>query len=138
MIQKVILKNIYVPSGVKYISPYAFNYGNVFIDEEQIPSEWDPLFCSPYGSSGVKFFSKAYLNGAHTIDGFACAAKHFPGNGLDFRDAHLSNNINDFSLEKWMETYGHVYKTLIEEDVKDLEALGNEECPVVSTFVTGV
>lgn len=58
----VILKNIYVPSGVKYISPYAFNYGNVFIDEEQIPSEWDPLFCSPYSSSDVKFFSKAYLN----------------------------------------------------------------------------
>ena len=61
--------------------------------------------------------SKAYLEGAHTNEGFACAAKHFPGNGLDFRDAHLSNNINDFSLEKWMETYGHVYKTLIDADL---------------------
>ena len=65
----------------------------------------------------VASMSRAYLNGAHTIDGFACAAKHFPGNGIDFRDAHLSNNINDFTEEKWMETYGHVYKTLIDADL---------------------
>ncbi len=62
----------------------------------------------------VAKMSAAYLNGAHTIPGFACAAKHFPGNGLDFRDAHLSNNVNDFSVEKWDETYGMVYKTLID------------------------
>ena len=43
--------------------------------------------------------SKAYMDGLHTIDGFACTAKHFPGNGLDFRDAHISNNINDLSEE---------------------------------------
>ena len=62
----------------------------------------------------VAKMSKAYMDGLHTVDGFACVAKHFPGNGLDFRDAHLSNNINDFGEEKWMETYGQVYKTLIE------------------------
>ncbi|MGN1002336.1 MAG: glycoside hydrolase family 3 N-terminal domain-containing protein, partial [Oscillospiraceae bacterium] len=39
----------------------------------------------------VAKMSCEYLKGAHTIEGFACAAKHFPGNGLDFRDAHLSN-----------------------------------------------
>lgn len=65
----------------------------------------------------VAEMSRAYLEGAHTIDGFACAAKHFPGNGIDFRDAHMSNNINDFDEKKWMETYGHVYKTLIEADL---------------------
>ncbi len=65
----------------------------------------------------VAEMSKAYLEGAHTIDGFACAAKHFPGNGIDFRDAHMSNNINDFTEEKWMETYGQVYKTLIDADL---------------------
>ncbi len=65
----------------------------------------------------VAEMSKAYLEGAHTIDGFACAAKHFPGNGLDFRDAHISNNINGMTEEKWMETYGMVYKTLIEADL---------------------
>ncbi len=62
----------------------------------------------------VAQMSKAYLEGAHTIPGFACAAKHFPGNGQDFRDAHLSNNINGFGEAEWMETYGMVYKTLID------------------------
>ncbi len=62
----------------------------------------------------VAAMSKAYLEGAHTIPGFACAAKHFPGNGQDFRDAHLSNNINEFTEEDWMATYGMVYRTLID------------------------
>ncbi len=62
----------------------------------------------------VAKMSAAYLKGAHENPGFACAAKHFPGNGQDFRDAHLSNNINYFEPEKWDETYGMVYKTLID------------------------
>lgn len=65
----------------------------------------------------VATMSKAYLNGAHTIPGFACAAKHFPGNGQDFRDAHIANNVNYFDVEKWDETCGHVYRTLIENDL---------------------
>lgn len=65
----------------------------------------------------VATMSKAYLDGAHTIDGFACAAKHFPGNGQDFRDAHIANNINSFTEEEWMETYGKVYKRLIDADL---------------------
>lgn len=62
----------------------------------------------------VAQMSKAYLEGAHTIEGFACAAKHFPGNGQDFRDAHIGNNINNFNEEEWMATYGMVYKTLFD------------------------
>ena len=65
----------------------------------------------------VAEMSRAYLEGAHTIEGFACAAKHFPGNGQDFRDAHVSNNLNHFDEEEWMATYGHVYKTLIDADL---------------------
>lgn len=62
----------------------------------------------------VAKMSTAYLKGAHTIPGFACAAKHFPGNGQDFRDAHLSNNVNYFDVEEWDNTYGKVYKMLID------------------------
>lgn len=62
----------------------------------------------------VAAMSKAYMDGAHTIPGFACTAKHFPGNGQDFRDAHLSNNVNYSSVEEWDATYGMVYKTLID------------------------
>ncbi len=63
----------------------------------------------------VAAMSRAYLDGAHTIPGFACAAKHFPGNGQDYRDAHMANNINEFDHDQWMDTYGMVYKTLIDD-----------------------
>ena len=62
----------------------------------------------------VADMSLAYMEGAYETEGFACCAKHFPGNGQDFRDAHMSNNNNMFGREQWMETYGHVYKTLID------------------------
>ena len=65
----------------------------------------------------VADMSVEYLKGAHDVGDFACAAKHFPGNGLDFRDAHLSNNVNTFDVETWDKTYGHVYKSLIENDL---------------------
>lgn len=70
----------------------------------------------------VAKMSAAYLRGAHTIPGFACAAKHFPGNGQDFRDAHLSNNINDFDEKEWDATYGMVYKTLFENGLEAIMA----------------
>ncbi len=66
----------------------------------------------------VAKMSTAYLNGAHENPEFACAAKHFPGNGQDFRDAHLSNNVNYFTPEKWDATYGMVYKTLIDNGLE--------------------
>ncbi len=62
----------------------------------------------------VASMSAEYLKGAHTIPGFACAAKHFPGNGQDFRDAHIANNVNYFDVDEWDATYGHVYRTLID------------------------
>lgn len=63
--------------------------------------------------------SQAYFKGAHTPHDFseirfACAAKHFPGDGLDERDQHLSNSVNSFSCEEWTETYGKVYRELID------------------------
>ena len=62
----------------------------------------------------VAAMGKAYMDGLHETEGVFCCAKHFPGNGQDYRDAHMSNNINHFGFEKWMETYGKVYKTLID------------------------
>ncbi|MBR3840846.1 MAG: hypothetical protein IKM20_06900, partial [Erysipelotrichales bacterium] len=62
----------------------------------------------------VANMGKAYMDGVHETEGMAACAKHFPGNGQDYRDAHVSNNINEFNEEKWMATYGHVYKTLID------------------------
>ncbi|MCD8085913.1 MAG: beta-hexosaminidase [Clostridiales bacterium] len=70
----------------------------------------------------VAKMSAAYVQGAHTIPGFACAAKHFPGNGQDFRDVHLSNNVNYFDVDQWDSTYGLVYKTLIDNGLDAIMA----------------
>ena len=84
----------------------------------------------------VAKMSCEYLKGAHTIDGFACAAKHFPGNGLDFRDAHLSNNVNSFDLRKWDATYGKVYKTLFKNGLEAVMA-GHIMLPKVARSING-
>ena len=86
-----------------------------------IHQNWEnqEIITRAFGSDPVLVaeMSRAYLDGAHTIPGFACAAKHFPGNGEDFRDAHVANNINTMNEETWMAAFGHVYKTLIDADL---------------------
>ena len=69
-----------------------------------------------YGNDAdqVAAMAKAYLDGAHANPGFACAAKHFPGDGLDFRDQHVANSVNTYSCEQWDATFGKVYEALIE------------------------
>ncbi|MGN1019511.1 MAG: glycoside hydrolase family 3 protein [Aristaeellaceae bacterium] len=91
-----------------------------------------------FGSNArqVAAMSCEYLRGAHTISGFACAAKHFPGNGVDFRDAHLSNNVNDFSLRRWNATYGRVYRALIRNGLEAVMA-GHIMLPKVAKAING-
>ena len=78
--------------------------------------ECEEVLMRAYGNNHelVATMGKAYMDGLHETDGVFCCAKHFPGNGQDYRDAHLSNNVNHFTHDKWMATYGHVYKTLID------------------------
>jgi beta-N-acetylhexosaminidase len=47
--------------------------------------------------------------------GIACAAKHWPGEGLDWRDQHLVTTHNPQSATEWRNSFGHIYKTLIAE-----------------------
>jgi beta-N-acetylhexosaminidase len=42
--------------------------------------------------------------------GLSATAKHFPGDGVDFRDQHLSVSVNSLSMAEWDRTFGHVYK----------------------------
>ena len=78
--------------------------------------ECEEVLSRAYGNDAelVATMGKAYMNGIFETPGVASCAKHFPGNGQDYRDAHLSNNVNHFGLDKWLATYGHVYKTLID------------------------
>lgn len=47
--------------------------------------------------------------------GVAAACKHFPGDGVDFRDQHLHPTYNSLSAEDWYKSYGNIYQTLIDE-----------------------
>ena len=77
-----------------------------------------------YGNDAdqVAAMAKAYMDGAHENPGFACAAKHFPGDGLDFRDQHVANSVNDYSCEQWDATFGKVYQTLIDGGLEAIMA----------------
>lgn len=57
--------------------------------------------------------SLAYMKGIQE-SGIAPAAKHWPGDGVDERDQHLSFSINSLSTDEWDKTYGKVYKGLID------------------------
>lgn len=61
----------------------------------------------------VKRMSLAYLQGAQR-NGVACTCKHFPGDGVDFRDQHVAGTTNSLSVEEWNNSYGDVYKACIE------------------------
>lgn len=77
-----------------------------------------------YGNEPKKVaeMTKAYMDGAHANPGFCCAAKHFPGDGLDFRDQHVANSVNSMSCEEWDKTYGMVYQNLIENGLDAIMA----------------
>lgn len=52
--------------------------------------------------------------------GILPAAKHFPGDGLDERDQHLSASVNHYSTEEWDATFGKVYQGLIDAGLPSL------------------
>ena len=72
-----------------------------------------------FGSNPEKViaFAGRYMDAADEHD-VAVAIKHFPGDGVDERDQHILTSINSLSCDAWMETYGKVYKTLIDKGAK--------------------
>lgn len=59
-------------------------------------------------------FASAYMDGIMK-HGFAVALKHFPGDGVDERDQHLVSSVNSFSVDEWDESYGMIYRALIDK-----------------------
>lgn len=62
----------------------------------------------------VLAFGSGYLRGAKEA-GVAVSIKHFPGDGVDERDQHLHTTTNALSAEEWMDTYGMIYRGLIDQ-----------------------
>lgn len=50
-------------------------------------------------------------------NGLAACAKHFPGDGMDYRDQHLITTTNSLSRDEWLKLHGRVFKRLIDEGV---------------------
>lgn len=63
--------------------------------------------------------SKAYFKGI-SESGIACAMKHFPGDGSEERDPHISTSVNSLSVKEWDNTYGKVYKELIDAGIQSI------------------
>ena len=62
----------------------------------------------------VRDYSLAYIKTLQE-GGIAACAKHFPGDGVDFRDHHLHPTCNSLSAEEWYATFGRNYKAMIDE-----------------------
>ncbi|WP_226036745.1 glycoside hydrolase family 3 protein [Aquibacillus saliphilus] len=77
----------------------------VFADNPELVLEMSKAFMKGMGESGV-----------------ACAMKHFPGDGIDERDQHLSNSVNDLSCDEWDSTFGKVYEGMIDAGVHSIMA----------------
>ncbi|MDN6968894.1 glycoside hydrolase family 3 protein [Oenococcus sp. UCMA 17063] len=58
--------------------------------------------------------ARGYIKAAKE-EGIAPTIKHFPGDGVDERDQHLLVSVNSLSYDEWIQSYGHIYKTLIKE-----------------------
>ena len=55
-------------------------------------------------------------------NGLAACAKHFPGDGVDWRDQHLVTTSNTLSFADWKKYSGKVFKALIDDGVYSVMA----------------
>ena len=62
----------------------------------------------------VKRMTERYVSAVQSR-GVAACAKHFPGDGVDFRDQHLHPSYNTLSADEWYRSYGEVYRNLINQ-----------------------
>lgn len=71
-----------------------------------------------YGSDfdRVRRFTQIYTEELQR-GGVAACAKHYPGDGVDYRDQHLHPTVNSLSAQEWYATYGAIYQNLIEHDL---------------------
>jgi beta-N-acetylhexosaminidase len=72
-------------------------------------------------------------------NGMAATAKHFPGDGVDYRNQHLTTSCNRLTRAAWKENHGAVFQALIDNGVMAIMA-GHISLPCYqgdSEFVDG-
>lgn len=71
-----------------------------------------------YGSDPQRIIEQARLYvRVLQEEGLAACAKHWPGDGVDDRDQHIATAVNDMSLTEWEESFGRIFRTLIDDGV---------------------
>lgn len=94
--------------------------------------------CRTYGSNTEKVCSNTAVY-VETVQkhGIAACAKHFPGDGVDYRDQHLHPTYNSLPASKWYETFGRVYSGMIEKGL--LSVMVGHICqPALEEEIAGV
>ena len=87
-----------------------FNFRNSVVNNRAVSDDPDVVIRNC--AAAVRGFQK---NGM-----MAACAKHFPGDGVDERNQHFLTSVNSLSKEEWMNTYGRVYKAMIDEGVMSI------------------
>ncbi len=92
------------------LSPVAdinMNFNNSLVNTRAVSDDTDAVIRNV--AAAVRGFQKDGL--------MAACCKHFPGDGVDQRNQHFLTSVNSLSQEEWMNTYGRVYKAMIDEGV---------------------
>jgi beta-N-acetylhexosaminidase len=68
-----------------------------------------------YGSDLQRITDQALVH-VRTMQahGLAATAKHWPGEGFDWRDQHLVTTVNPLGWEEWMASFGQIYRALFD------------------------
>jgi beta-N-acetylhexosaminidase len=68
-----------------------------------------------YGSDPERITQQALVHvQALQAQGIAATAKHWPGEGFDFRDQHLVTTVNPLDMDAWRASFGSIYRRLFE------------------------
>lgn len=74
-----------------------------------------------------------YIRGCQE-EGVCVSVKHFPGDGVDERDQHLVTSVNSLSCSEWDESYGRVYRALIDQGARTV-MVGHIMQPAYSRYL---
>ena len=72
-------------------------------------------------SDRVLTFARSIARGMRD-GGLTPCIKHWPGDGVDERDQHFLASVNSLSKEEWDNTYGKVYRGMIDDGIETLMA----------------
>ena len=80
----------------------------------------------------VAKLSAAYIKGMKDHGVISCG-KHFPGDGVDMLNQHIVTSVNSLSKKEWFNTYGYVYREVIEAGI-DAFMIGHIAIPWLDEY----